>query len=237
MLLLSLSFAAYLFSLWKRPLLFAGAALQTAYIVTRGIDLGRLPLVGPHDTLGFLAASIAVFGIPFGYSLTGRRNSFFGMVASTACLLTLFALTSAQNNSPLPPVLKTIWFEFHVVLAFISYALFGLAALLAWIGWDSADTNTDGLQYRAVLMGYCLFTLSMIFGGIWAYLAWGTYWIWTPKELWTAILWVFYGFYLHARLRQWWTGRPMAILGMAGFGVVLFTYLGVSLLMKSSHSF
>jgi len=86
-------------------------------------------------------------------------------------------------------------------------------------------------------MGYCLFTLSMIFGGIWAYLAWGTYWIWTPKELWTAILWVFYSFYLHARLRQWWTGRPMAILGMAGFGVVLFTYLGVSLLMKSSHSF
>jgi ABC-type transport system involved in cytochrome c biogenesis permease subunit len=159
------------------------------------------------------------------------------MVSSAACLLTLFALTSAQNNSPLPPVLKTIWFEFHVVLAFISYALFGLAAVLAYIGWDRSDANTDGLQYRAVLMGYCLFTLSMIFGGIWAYLAWGTYWIWTPKELWTAILWVFYSFYLHARLRQWWTGRPMAILGMAGFGVVLFTYLGVSLLMKSSHSF
>jgi hypothetical protein len=29
----------------------------------------------------------------------------------------------------------------------------------------------------------------------------------------------------------------MAYLGIAGFGVVLFTYLGVSLLMKSSHSF
>jgi len=134
MLLLSLSFAAYLFSLWKRPLLIAGAALQTAYIVTRGIDLGRLPLVGPHDTLSFLAASIAVFGIPFGYALRVKRDSFIVMVSSAACLLTLFALTSAQNNSPLPPVLKTIWFEFHVVLAFISYALFGLAAVLAYIG-------------------------------------------------------------------------------------------------------
>jgi ABC-type transport system involved in cytochrome c biogenesis permease subunit len=82
-----------------------------------------------------------------------------------------------------------------------------------------------------------LFSLSMVFGGIWAYLAWGTYWLWTPKELWTSILWLFYTFYLHARLRRWWMGKPSAVLGIAGFGVVLFTYLGVSLLMKSSHSF
>jgi ABC-type transport system involved in cytochrome c biogenesis permease subunit len=77
----------------------------------------------------------------------------------------------------------------------------------------------------------------MIFGGIWAYLAWGTYWIWTPKELWTSILFAYYSFYLHARLRQWWLGRPMAVLGIAGFAITMFTYLGVSLLMKSSHSF
>ncbi|MEF9437579.1 MAG: cytochrome c biogenesis protein CcsA [Candidatus Mariimomonas ferrooxydans] len=61
--------------------------------------------------------------------------------------------------------------------------------------------------------------------------------LWAPKELWTSILWLFYGLYLHARLRQWWMGKPLAYLGIAGFAVVLFTYLGVSLLMKSSHSF
>jgi len=27
------------------------------------------------------------------------------------------------------------------------------------------------------------------------------------------------------------------VLGIAGFGIVMFTYLGVSLLMKSSHAF
>ncbi|MGD1075254.1 MAG: cytochrome c biogenesis protein CcsA, partial [Thermodesulfovibrionales bacterium] len=93
------------------------------------------------------------------------------------------------------------------------------------------------LQYKAILVGYCLFSLSMIFGGIWAYFAWGTYWLWTPKELWTSILWLFYSFYLHARLNQWWMGRPMVLLGIAGFSIVMFTYLGVSLLMKSSHTF
>jgi ABC-type transport system involved in cytochrome c biogenesis permease subunit len=77
----------------------------------------------------------------------------------------------------------------------------------------------------------------MIFGGIWAYLAWGTYWLWTPKELWTVILWLYYSLYLHARLRPWWSGRPISVMSVAGFLIVLFTYLGVSLFMKSSHSF
>jgi ABC-type transport system involved in cytochrome c biogenesis permease subunit len=134
-------------------------------------------------------------------------------------------------------VLKTFWFECHVVLAFMSYALFGVAAILGGLFLQDRENSLEGLGYRAVLIGYCLFTLSMIFGGIWAYLAWGTYWLWTPKELWTSILWGFYSFYLHARLRQWWTGRPMAVLGIAGFAITMFTYLGVSLLMKSSHSF
>ena len=242
MYILALSFAFYLFAVWKRPLLYIGLVLQIAYIVSRGIELGRLPLVGPHDTLVFLTASIVAFSIPFAFILKNRAQ-FFGIVAVPASIFTAFAMATKQHDSPLPPVLKTFWFECHVVLAFMSYALFGIAAVLGGLNLSrlknvSMDMHEiDGLGYRAVLIGYCLFTLSMIFGGIWAYLAWGTYWIWTPKELWTSILWAYYSFYLHARLRQWWMGRPMAWLGIAGFVVVMFTYLGVSLLMKSSHSF
>jgi ABC-type transport system involved in cytochrome c biogenesis permease subunit len=242
MYILALSFGFYLFAVWKRPLLHIGLVLQIAYIVSRGIELGRLPLVGPHDTLVFLTASITAFSIPFAFILKNRAQ-FFSIVAIISSIFTAFAMTTKQHDSPLPPVLKTFWFECHVVLAFMSYALFGIAAVLGGLNLSrlknvSMDTHEiDGLGYRAVLIGYCLFTLSMIFGGIWAYLAWGTYWIWTPKELWTSILWAYYSFYLHARLRQWWMGRPMAWLGIAGFVVVMFTYLGVSLLMKSSHSF
>ncbi|MBI5099739.1 MAG: cytochrome c biogenesis protein CcsA [Nitrospirae bacterium] len=258
MIILALSLASFLFALWKRPLLHIGLVLQVAYIISRGIQLERLPLVGPHDTLLFLSASIAAFSIPFGFLLKDRKQ-FFNVVTVLVSLYTVFVMISKQHNSPLPPVLKTFWFECHVVLAFMSYALFGIAAILGYIylndkqppiqpltkegeaGFENhsreRQNTTEGLQYRAALIGYCLFTLSMIFGGIWAYLAWGTYWMWTPKELWTSILWLFYSFYLHARLRQWWTGRPMAYLGIAGFVITMFTYLGVSLLMKSSHSF
>lgn len=236
MTILAISFALYLFALWKRPLFYGALVLQVGYMISRGAELGRLPLVGPHDTLVFLTASIAAFAVVFGLNLKDRKN-FMNAVAILAAAFTAFAMTSKQINSPLPPVLKTFWFEFHVVLAFMSYALFGIAAVLGGIFLKEQKKDADALAYRAVLIGYCLFTLSMIFGGIWAYLAWGTYWMWTPKELWTSILWAYYSFHLHARLKPWWSGKPMAYLGIAGFAVVMFTYLGVSLLMKSSHSF
>jgi ABC-type transport system involved in cytochrome c biogenesis permease subunit len=77
----------------------------------------------------------------------------------------------------------------------------------------------------------------MVGGGIWGYYAWGTYWLWTPKELWTSILWLFYSLWLHLRLKgSRWDG-PVAWGGIVGFAVALFTYLGVSMLMRSSHSF
>jgi ABC-type transport system involved in cytochrome c biogenesis permease subunit len=236
MTILALSLASYMFALWKMPLMYVGLVLQIAYIISRGIQLERLPLVGPHDTLVFLAASITAFSIPFGVLLKEKKQ-FFNVVTISASVFTVLVMISKPHNSPLPPVLRTFWFEFHVVLAFMSYALFGIAAILGYFHLTAKENSIEGLHYRAVLIGYCLFTLSMIFGGIWAYLAWGTYWMWTPKELWTSILWLFYSFYLHARLRQWWTDRPMAYLAITGFAITMFTYLGVSLLMKSSHSF
>ncbi len=229
-------FPFYLFSIWKRSFLFIGLALQSTYLLWRGLKLGRLPLVGPHDTLTFLSASIVALSIPFWNRLKEQSNFFIG-VAILAASFTVFALISKQHNTPLPPVLKTIWFELHVVLAFLSYALFGLGTILGYLYLQKLENLLENMQYKVIFLGYCFFSLSMVFGGIWAFLAWGTYWLWTPKELWTTILWIFYTLYLHARFRQDWMGKPSAILGMIGFGVTLFTYLGVSLLMKSSHTF
>jgi ABC-type transport system involved in cytochrome c biogenesis permease subunit len=140
-------------------------------------------------------------------------------------------------RGPLPPVLRTLWFELHVILSFLAYALFALGAIFGILSLLAQNRDDEQNQYRAVLLGYLLFSVAMIFGGVWAHLAWGTYWLWTPKELWTTIVWFFYSLYLHARLVKGWTGRPVAWLAISGFLIVLFTYVGVGLLMKSSHEF
>jgi ABC-type transport system involved in cytochrome c biogenesis permease subunit len=231
-----LSAALYIFGYYRMPSVYGGFLLQLAYVVWRGTDLGRLPLVGPHDTLFFLSASFMFFGIPVSFSLKNRQR-FLNTVTAMTVSFMLLAMLARPHNYPLPPVLKTFWFEVHVAFSFFSYALFGLAGILGALHLISKEEEHEILQYKTILVGYFFFSVAMIFGGIWAYYAWGTYWLWTPKELWTVILWLFYSFYLHARLRQWWAGRPAALLGLAGFVIVMFTYLGVSLLMKSSHTF
>jgi cytochrome c-type biogenesis protein CcsB len=238
----------YIFGYSRIVLVYAGFAVQAAYMFYRGDQLGRLPIIGPHDTLYFLSFAIVLFALPMTSRMKDRHRHLFPMLLLSAlfCSLSLFF---PPHAGPLPPVLKTFWFESHVALSFFAYALFGIAAVLGGIflvytrngGRDTAEgplgAGVETLQYKAILVGYCLFSAAMVFGGIWAYYAWGTYWLWTPKELWTVILWLFYSLYLHARLRSWWAGKPSAVLGIVGFVIVLFTYLGVSLLMKSSHSF
>lgn len=246
-----------MFGYYKIIFLYAGFLTQTVYLFSRGVQLERLPLVGPHDTLFFLSAATVLFAFAIASKMKDRQR-FLNFIAGLAVLFIFLSLLYKPHNYPLPPVLRTFWFETHAAFSFFSYALFGIGAILGVLCLtdkensnvtENADTlhlsggqsyglqSTESLQYKTILVGYFLFSTAMIFGGIWAYLAWGTYWLWTPKELWTVILWLFYSLHLHARLRSWWTGRPSAILGIIGFAIVMFTYLGVSLLMKSSHTF
>jgi len=228
--------ALYLFGLASRWPAYAGFLVQVGYLVYRGLALGRIPLVGVHDTVSFLAASIMAFGIAVDQA-HGRKRWVLQAVTGLAMAVTAVALFQAPENKPLPPVLNTYWFELHVALSFMSYALFAVAAIMGVRYLKTGEAEDERLEYKTAFVGYALFSLSMIFGGVWAFLAWGTYWLWTPKELWTSLLWVYYGLYLHLRYFTWWQGRPIAVMGVIGFGIVMFTYLGVSLLMKSSHAF
>jgi len=232
------SIALYLFGGQKRALFCAALAAELVYLALQGVAAGRLPLVGPHHTLVFFSASLGLMALPFSRADALRRSQLFSWGAGfLAALFALLALPFPPMAMPLPPILKTLWFELHVALAFFAYALFGIGALLGVLFLSGRERAYLDLQYRACLVGFSFFSASMVAGGIWGYYAWGTYWLWTPKELWTSILWLFYSLYLHLRLKgARWDG-PVAWGGIVGFGVTLFTYLGVSILMKSSHSF
>jgi ABC-type transport system involved in cytochrome c biogenesis permease subunit len=216
----------------------AGIAAEAYYMVQRGLMLGRLPLLGPHDTLIFFSLSIAVmaFIISFSPALTASRK-FLILSGIISGLFTMLALSFKPSFMPLPQILDTLWFELHVVLAFFSYGLFLLGGLLCAAYLYRQNRAYLDIQFKAALVGWTLFSASMIAGGIWGYYAWGTYWLWTAKELWTSILWLYYALILHVKLKGADWDRTAAWLGIAGVFVMLFTYLGVSMLMKSSHSF
>ncbi len=232
------SILLYCFGSFTRPLFALALLGELFYLGQRGLELGRLPLIGPHDTLLFLSASVGVMGLPLVFSRSLRHEvTFRWSTGIMAGLFGLLALLFPAFAMPLPPILRTYWFEGHVLLAFFAYALFGIGAILGTLFLLGRGRTLLDFQYRVILMGYSFFSLSMISGGIWGYYAWGTYWLWTPKELWTSILWLFYSLWLHLRLKGGQGDRMVAWGALIGFAITLFTYLGVSILMKSSHSF
>ena len=91
------------------------------------------------------------------------------------------------------------------------------------------------LNEEAIFLGFCLFTLCLIWGSIWAYVAWGYCFSWNIKGLWSFLIWLFYAGMCHAKFVRRWQGTGYAWLSIAGFGLVLFTYLGIGLLMSSNH--
>ena len=236
--ILIVSAAGCIFGSGTRGVLALSCLLQLGYLAQRGFSLGRLPLLGPHDTLVFFAACLAVTAACVSQSAAVRHHRWFRVVSGfLAGFTVLFALFFPPLMMPLPRILDTLWFELHVVLAFLAYALFAVGALLGGAFLVSPQSGIMDLQYKTALTGWTFFSGSMIAGGIWGYYAWGTYWLWTPKELWTSVLWLFYAVVLHIRLKGAAGNRWAARLSIAGAFIMLFTYLGVSMLMKSSHSF
>jgi len=95
----------------------------------------------------------------------------------------------------------------------------------------------DNLSYKTIMVAFPLMTLVIITGAIWANYAWGTYWSWDPKETWSLITWIVYALYLHARITIGWHGRRTAYISILGFVVVLFTFLGVNIVLSGLHSY
>jgi len=134
------------------------------------------------------------------------------------------------------------------VVAFASYAA-SIAAVFSLWNWGGAlkriiggfgvqPDMLDEITYKSIAIGFPIFTLGgLIFGAIWADQAWGVYWSWDPKETWSLITWFVYAFFLHARLLRGWRGHKIAVVAVIGFVAVIFTYLGVNLLLSGLHAY
>jgi len=100
----------------------------------------------------------------------------------------------------------------------------------------SADT-LDHVTYKAICIAFPLLTGMIAAGAYWANRTWGSYWSWDPKETWAAITWLIYAGYLHMRITRGWRGRRAAYFAILGFGVVIFTFLGVTYLLPGLHAY
>ena len=235
-----------------RMLLMIGAVLHGAGFAARYFAAGYTPVTSLFESLSFSAFAIVCVFLAFELRYNLRVLGAF--VAPLAFLFSLFAAFLPGEVRSLPPVLNSNWLPVHVLVLFFGYAVFAVAfgAGIMYLLMErelkskrmgpvfkrlpSLDV-LDDINYRCLQIGFPLLTLGIITGSIWAEYAWGSYWSWDPKEVWSLVTWLFYAALLHGRLTVGWRGRKAAILAIVGFCSILFTFLGVNLLLPGLHSY
>jgi len=235
-----------------RWIVFAGFLVHAAFTLARYFEAGRTPITNLHESLSFF--SLTIVGVFIIFDRKYRISILGSFVTPIALLLMVASMLFPMSITPLNPALKSNWLVIHTVVAFLGYANFTIAfgagimyliqerflkqkKLGAMYQKLPSLDKLDDINYRSLTFGFPLLTFAIISGAIWAETAWGTYWSWDPKETWSLITWFVYAALLHGRLTTGWRGRKAAILAIAGFFVMLFTFLGVNLLLTGLHSY
>jgi cytochrome c-type biogenesis protein CcsB len=228
-------------------------AMILRWVESYRFGIGHAPLSNLYESLIFFAWAIILLYLIMEWRTKNRSIGTFA--TPLAFLIMAYASFTGITNriQPLIPALKSNWLIAHVVTCFIGYAAFGIGFGLSIMYLlkrlhDSGKTNVflklvpesnilEELSYQMVVIGFILLTLGIITGAVWAHSAWGRYWGWDPKETWSLITWLIYAALLHSRMIRGWRGKRLAILSIIGFSCVLFTYLGVNLVLSGLHSY
>jgi ABC-type transport system involved in cytochrome c biogenesis permease subunit len=220
----------------------AGLTSHTAALILRTISSGHAPFTNMFESMSFLA-----WAVMLAYLIIDRKYKIPRIGAYMLLIVIgIIALASTplmpKEATPLVPALQSYWLWLHVSVTMLGEAFFAVAFIASIMYLTAKEPEKkdkmDSVSYRCVAVGFPLFTLGgLVFGMVWAYKAWGTYWSWDPKEVWSLITWIVFALYLHTRIVMGWKGKRSAIIALLGFLAALFTYFGVNYLLAGLHSY
>jgi cytochrome c-type biogenesis protein CcsB len=230
-----------------------GFAVNLVAVVLRGLAAGgRVPWSNMYEFA--LTGILIIVGVFLAVNLW-QKVAFLGTYVTGFALLALVLATVNfyVGPVPLPPALQSVWIVVHVLVAILGTAFFALGAGLSVLQLLQARREAgkaagvrflhtlpgadalESLAYRLNVVGFVFWSFTLIFGAIWAERAWGRYWGWDTKEVWTFIIWVIFAGYIHARATRGWRGSRAAWLAIIGFAAVLFNFTIVNLFFKGLH--
>ncbi len=230
-----------------------GWALHASAALFRGLAAGRVPWANMFEfSLTATAIIVGVFlAVQFWQDLR-----FLGAFIVGFCLI-LLGLASVNfyvDVIPLPDALQSAWLVIHVFVAILGTSFFALGAGLSvtqllqarreagrggpgFLATLPSAEALENLAYRVILIGFVFWTFTLIAGAVWAERAWGRYWGWDTKEVWTFIIWTIFAGYIHARATRGWRGSRSAVLAIIGFSAVMFNFTVVNLFFKGLHAY
>lgn len=237
-----------------RSLLVLATVVLGIGVVMRGVGVGRTPWGNMYEfsITGALVAAVV-------FLIVARKP--IGRALSAWVVLLLFVTLALAVTAlyvppgPLVVALRSYWLVIHVGCAVLAFGLFTVGAVVSALqitaeraerrgatkGFAASLPDSgalDRLGYRLNAIAFPVWTFGpLILGAIWAEVSWGRYWNWDPKEVWALITWLVFAAYLHARATAGWKGSKASIIGLVGYGTVLFSYFGVNILFNGLHSY
>jgi cytochrome c-type biogenesis protein CcsB len=231
-------------------LFFGGFVCHTAMVVFGVVESGHVPVGNLRETLSMATWAVAGVFLMVQYRFNIKILGVYA--APFLALIMLLAIQLPDAPAQTKTIFKSVWLIAHVVVIFIGEAAFAMACgigILYLLQENAIKTKRhrfffrrlpsldllDSAGYVCIIVGFTMLTIGLITGFVYAKSIWGRFWSWDPKEVWSGITWLFYAALLHERLTVGWRGRRSAIMAIIGFGVLLFTFLGVNLLLEGHH--
>lgn len=227
-----------------------GAGLLLLSSVFRGLAVDRFPL-GNLFEFSVVGAFFAM--ATFCVAMTRRDLRWLGVFVTAFVTLLLMIASTAWyvEADELVPSLKSYWLPIHVTVATLSVGIFIVGAIVSAL-YLLSDKEIGGerfwrklpparalekFSYSLHIIGFPLWTFTLIAGAIWAREAWGAYWNWDPKEVWTFVIWTVYAAYLHARATKNTSRRAANWIALAGFACIVINYTVVNFYFIGQHSY
>nr|WP_284255642.1 c-type cytochrome biogenesis protein CcsB [Pseudolysinimonas kribbensis] len=223
-------------------------------VVLRGIAADRGPWANMYEFS--LTGTAIIVGIFIVVNLW-RDVKFLGayITGFVVLMLGLAATNFYVAVAPTSPPLQSYWLYIHISVAMLATGFYAVGGGLAivqllqqarekgrltrgrFLATFPSSATLEAMSSRLIIVGFAFWTFTLMAGAIWAYHAWGRYWGWDTKEVWTFIVWVIFAGYIHARATRGWRGTRSAWLAIIGLAAVLFNFTIVNLFFHGLHAY
>lgn len=226
----------------------AGFILHTAAMIVRGMEVSRCPIALQPELLTYLGWTLTVYYLIA--NLWNRNSVITHYVFPFAFLCTLAGVLVPIPNLGavgLRVFGDSLLFPLHVSFVIFAYGAFFITFLtgLMYI-WQERELKLkrfgnrffklpaldtcDAISYKSMTVGFVLLTIGIVTGIIWSGRRDGVYWHGDPIEIMAMATWLIYMFMIHYRVTAGWRGRRTALIGIIGFALVIFSFVGLKYL-------
>lgn len=223
-------------------LMAVGLLTHTIWIGSICVRTGHAPITNLPETASFIAWTILVIKLflHFRYRIEGATFFIYPLVL---LLLSLSAVIG-ESIRPLEPALRSRVFIGHLLLTNV-----GVAALLiaggftilyliqekavrekrqsALSAWLPSLRACDQISYRALAIGFSIYTVGILSGFIWSYMAPESTLRPGAKEIGAFVAWLMFAALLQSHLSGNYRTRKNLIIAAVAFASIVVSILGI----------